>query len=247
MDEATTTLIAALVDGYRPYTTGRLAQRGWEVPDAALAEGEAWLRDELTALLQRPYPDQARGPLEVFQEALAFPTRELAGAGIEPPARDPAAVAALPGDVYGLAPASSAEIGEEAWAAHLAWGAAKAAALAPQVVGAVRPPAVLLVARGLMDRSRIEAVVSQAGFRLLAWEPGREWPQSRPACAFVDLEHSAADEALRRLARERVRTVAYGPHVDDDAMLRARRLGAADAIARSRFFRTVADYLPDLA
>ena len=38
------------------------------------------------------------------------------------------AEAALPGDVYDLAPASTRDLGDEVWALHLAWGAAKAAA-----------------------------------------------------------------------------------------------------------------------
>ena len=43
--------------------------------------------------------------------------------------RDEVTVNALPGDRYGLAPASSRELGDEVWEAHLRWGAAKAAAL----------------------------------------------------------------------------------------------------------------------
>lgn len=84
---------------------------------------------ELTALLARPFSQQPRGPLEVVQEAMRFPTSSLQQAGVPPADRDEVAVNALPGDVYDLAPASSRDLGEEAWVAHLRWGARKAQAL----------------------------------------------------------------------------------------------------------------------
>ena len=37
---------------------------------------------------------------------------------------------------------------------------------------------------------------------------------------------------------------AFGPHVDDLALVRARTLGAADALTRSAFFRNLARLLP---
>jgi len=67
--------------------------------------------------------------LELFQEALRFPTYALEQAGNQPVGRDEIATNALPGDRFGLAPASSRDLGEEAWMAHLSWGAAKAAAI----------------------------------------------------------------------------------------------------------------------
>jgi hypothetical protein len=66
---------------------------------------------------------------------MRFPTRALAEAGTPPVRRDPAAVAALPGDLYDLAPASSRPLGDAAWEAHMAWGAAKAAAMTPAEEG----------------------------------------------------------------------------------------------------------------
>jgi hypothetical protein len=97
--------------------------------DDATEAGRRWLEEALGELLARPFARQSRGPLELFQEAMRFPTEALAEAGVGDVARDPVAAHALPGDVYDLAPASTRELGEEVWALHLEWGATKAAAI----------------------------------------------------------------------------------------------------------------------
>ncbi len=125
-------LAEALVRAYRPHLLRMAEARGWLV-DPALAEaiglGEAWLSDTLDDLFSQPFARQRRGPLEIFQAAMRFPTEALADAGVDHVERDPAAAAAIPGDLYDLAPASSALLGEQVWQAHLAWGAEKAAAM----------------------------------------------------------------------------------------------------------------------
>lgn len=125
--------LAGILSGaWRPYVVRVLEQRGWGTVDGlagALDDGEAWLTAELADLLALPFADQGRGPLEVFQEAMRFPTAALAAAGVPTAVRDDVTANALPGDLYGLAPASSRDLGEEVWAAHLAWGVRKAAAL----------------------------------------------------------------------------------------------------------------------
>lgn len=123
------TLMDLLVEVYPRHVLSRLT--GVEVTglDGAVAAGQSWLASELRDLLDRPFADQRRGPLEVFQEAMRFPTERLVGAGLVPRRRDPMAMTALPGDRYDLAPASSRDLGDEVWEAHLAWGAAKAEAL----------------------------------------------------------------------------------------------------------------------
>lgn len=129
MREEAQRLRAALVAAYRPWIEERLARLGCPVDDAldaAMADGERWLEEALGDLLGRPFEAQARGPLEIFQEAMRFPTAVLEAMGAEPVGRDEVARAALPGDHYDLAPASSSQLGEHAWQAHLAWGAAKA-------------------------------------------------------------------------------------------------------------------------
>ncbi|MDE0137019.1 MAG: hypothetical protein OXM57_13395 [bacterium] len=125
-------LAAVLVTAYAPYVRDRVARLGLDVPpgmDGAIEEGRRWLETALPDLLGRPFASQDRGPLELFQEALRFPTAALEQAGHQPVPRDKLVANALPGDLYDLAPASSNDLGETAWRAHLAWGASKAAAM----------------------------------------------------------------------------------------------------------------------
>lgn len=121
-------LADVLTAAFRPYVSARLESDVAGLEEAITA-GEVWLKSELGWLLALPYAEQPRGPLEVFQEAIRFPTEAMRAAGIEPVVRDEVAVNALPGDIYDLAPASSRDLGEEVWEAHLRWGAAKAEAL----------------------------------------------------------------------------------------------------------------------
>ncbi|NNC75242.1 MAG: hypothetical protein HKN93_06990, partial [Acidimicrobiia bacterium] len=134
MNEASARLIDAFLAAFPEYVRGVAGTRGWTETDLGEAINSAvtWLRTELNALLSQPFGDQRRSPLELTQEATAIVGEALAAAGLEPPQRDEAVAQALPGDVYGLAPASSAELGEEAWEAHIAWGVAKAQAMKAQ-------------------------------------------------------------------------------------------------------------------
>ena len=235
MEQASQRLRDALVAAVRPYLATTLAERGWPgLPEAVLASTESWLAVTLDTLLTLPFRDQSRVPLEVFQEAMTGPTEALARAGVAVPRRDPAAAQALPGDVYDLAPASSAALGEEAWAAHLAWGAAKA--------GVVTRPACGLLSANLLDIDPIERAAAAAGFRL---ERLRVVTQvSDQAVVFVDLEQPLADAVIAAAAQRGIRAVAFGPHVDELAMTRARSLGAAEAVPRSRFFADPGAFLP---
>jgi hypothetical protein len=126
-------LIEALVAAYPDHVRARLRHEDVPGLDEVLVAGAKWLAANLEDLLSRPFREQRRGPLEVFQEAMRFPTDHLAALGRAPAERDPVAMSALPGDLYDLAPASTQDLGEEVWGRHLAWGAAKAA-------DALRPP-----------------------------------------------------------------------------------------------------------
>jgi hypothetical protein len=126
-------LAQAMVRAFGPYVRRRLAERGLPEPaglDETLEAGAEWLRRGLEELLALPYERQPRGPLEVFQEAVKFPTESLRRAGVPEVERDPVSRNALPGDVYDLAPASSRDISDEVWMLHLRWGMEKAEALA---------------------------------------------------------------------------------------------------------------------
>ena len=221
---------------FTPYLEQRLAERGWpSLPDATQA-GAEWLSGSLDELLALPYLLQRRAPLELFQEALAPANEALAAAGVVPPKRDTAAEAALPGDRYDLAPASSAALGEEAWKAHLVWGAAKAQS--------VTRPAVGVLAANLLDRDRIERVLTQHGLRLDVIRDAAG--VGGQALVLVDLTDRAADETITAAAAAGIRSIGFGPHVDEFAMVRARSLGASDALARSQFFRDLDRLLPEM-
>lgn len=127
------TLLDQLVGAYRPYVRRVAGEHGWDTVegvDAAVEAGAAWLEMALEELLDQRFDAQRRGPLEVFQEAMRFPSAALAAVGIPEVPRQAIAMKALPGDVYDLAPESSRLLGEDVWYAHLAWGAAKARAMA---------------------------------------------------------------------------------------------------------------------
>lgn len=128
IDEASQTLTTELVGAYAPFVRSRTQGLGADLVEV-VQEGESWLREQLTTELSRPYGQQRRGPLEIFQAAMSFPTEALVEAGAPEPVRDPMAVRALPGDRFDLAPVSSRDINEDVWSAHLVWGATKARAL----------------------------------------------------------------------------------------------------------------------
>ncbi len=236
MDQASRDLLVTFVASFRPYLRERLAERDWPSIPEAVQRGSEWLGRSLDQLLSQPYALQRRTPLELFQEALAPANEALEAAGVPVPVRDTAAVAALPGDHYDLAPASSAALGEEAWRVHIAWGVAKAAV--------VTRPAVALLAANLLDRDRIERVVVTRGLRL---DPIRGASGvGGQILVLVDLTDPAADETITAAATAGVRTIGFGPHVDEFAMVRARSLGATQAMARSQFFRDLEGLLPEL-
>lgn len=242
------------VASYPGYVRLRLATAGASGPevDAAIDRGAASLAAAFAGWQDASPQRQGTSPLELFREALTEPTDAALALGAVRPDRDDVQERALPGDLFDLAPATSRDIGEEAWEAHVAWGIARAEAIAGVVP---RPPeapvagvTVALVGTDLMDRTRIGDAVEAAGYELLVWRnPGavdKGLDVGAPAIAFVDLGHPAANEAIERLAGAGVRTVAFGPHVDDVAMAAARALGADEVLPRSRFFARLPSLIP---
>lgn len=130
--EVSSRLLEALVEAYPRHVRSRLGGEANPQLDQAVTQGQEWLAGSLAALLALPFAEQRRGPLEIFQEAMRFPTATLVDQGRPPLAREPVAVSALPGDVYDLAPASTRDLGEDVLMIHLTWGAAKAAAITRQ-------------------------------------------------------------------------------------------------------------------
>ena len=240
MDETARNLAASMLIAYSTHLAGRLAELSIEPVaslDAAVAEGKAWLKDNLEELLVRPFDRQRRGPLEVFQEAMRFPTDALVAMGVPAVPRDPGSRAALPGDVYDLAPASSRQLGDEVWVAHLTWGATKARSFQEsRQVG--------LLSVNLMDRSRVEPLVERSGARLSVWDGFEGVPDgAKPDLALVDLTAPGALLAIEALVQAGVPVIAFGPHVDREALRRAREVGAGQVLARSVFFERLGELL----
>lgn len=99
-----------------------------------------------------------------------------------------------------------------------------------------RPRAGLLT-RNLMDRSKLEAGLEQAGWNA-SHLTGPQLPPSLDGI-LVDLEHPAALPVIAAAASVRVPCLAYGPHVNTEALEAAREAGAAEALPRSRVFRDI--------
>ncbi|MDQ3782026.1 MAG: hypothetical protein M3349_03700 [Actinomycetota bacterium] len=242
----------ALVAGYRPYLQRVLAQRRLDAGafEGPLQAGARMLAASLAAWSALPAHRQRATPMELFREALAPPTQALLAVGVAPAARDQPSLRTVPGDVFDLAPASVQDLGEDAWRAMVAWGIARAEAVAGVVPAPPGVPAgrrVALVGIDLMDRSKVAAAAEAAGFELAVWRnPGSVAAglgSSPPAVALVDVTHPTALEIIAALAGAGVRVVAYGPHVDTAALDAASRAGATEVLPRSRFFARLTELL----
>ena len=89
----------------------------------------------------------------------------------------------------------------------------------------------------LMDRSRISAVVDGIEF-VTAVDDVRD-----ADVVVVDLARFADTVAAVRAAAPAARVVAYGAHVDEALLERARQDGADQVLPRSQFFRDPAAHL----
>ena len=124
---------AALAGWVERSVLARCADAGHPV-DAALQDRAAAAgrdcRDQVgpavRALLLTDLDDQTATPLALLRGAVRHPTAVLAEAGVPPVERDEFAVRAFPEDLYGLAPASFADLDESLAEPGLVWGAAKA-------------------------------------------------------------------------------------------------------------------------
>ena len=239
--------MAAYPDYLRPRLAGLAPQAD---VDEGVRQGAEWLRAELTQWASLADGGQRRGPLQIFQTSFAFVTAALEAAGVVAPQRDPAAVQALPGDIYDLAPASSRDIGEAAWRAHVTWGVAKAKSVAhvvPRDTAGVAA-AVAVVTMDSADRAAIQLVAAGRGVAAHHWRnPGAiaaGLEELIPRWAVVDAKHRAADEAVRLLADASSKVVVYGPEPDDIATARWMALGAATVVPRSKLVAVVESWLP---
>lgn len=114
--------MARVADAWSPGTGVRVEADAVQAGRDAVADVVPRLR----ALLVTDVDQQVTGPLEVCRSAVVHPTRVLDAAGVPPVERDAFSVRAFPHDVYGLVPASFAEIDPAVAEPGIVWGAAKA-------------------------------------------------------------------------------------------------------------------------
>jgi hypothetical protein len=87
---------------------------------------QAEIGGAVRALLEADIDDQRTTPLALLRTAVRYPTEVLRAAGVPAVARDRFAEEAFPDDIYGLSPASFAEVDPGLADVGISWGAAKA-------------------------------------------------------------------------------------------------------------------------
>jgi hypothetical protein len=90
---------------------------------------------------------------------------------------------------------------------------------------------IMVMSSDLMDRSRLTTALGDV-----------EFARDASACAgatvvVIDLARNAGAVAAVRAAAPEARIIAFGPHVDTDALDQATRDGADVVLPRSRFFQ----------
>jgi hypothetical protein len=124
--------LADAIDAALPQWVLRSVERFTASPEvlaAAFAVGEE-ARAEAGAAVRRllltDIDEQTDTPLGILRTAVRYPTEVLQAAGIRPVPRDAFAERAFPDDVYGLTPATFADVDPSLHDPGLEWGAAKA-------------------------------------------------------------------------------------------------------------------------
>lgn len=106
--------------------TGRVPE---EVRQAAARAGAAAGADvgpRVRAMLAADLDAHAANPLHLLRDAVSYATAVLRDAGVPPVHRDPFAEQHFPADVYGLSPATWADVHPDLHEIGLAWSAGKA-------------------------------------------------------------------------------------------------------------------------
>ena len=248
---ASAAVVEAFVAAYPAYLERRMADLELAVDVAEAArQGQEWLHGELGQWQRAGVNEQRRGPLQIFQTAFAFPTAALEAADAAAAPRDAGSASALPGDTYSLAPASSREIGEEAWRAHVAWGVAKARLVAA-VVPATAPSSTVSVAVVTMDqadRAAVHLVAQGRGVAVRHWRnPGAiaaGLDSEIPRWSAVDATHASAESAVRALDEAGSKVALYMEDPDDIAMARWMALGASTVLPRQKLVAVLESWLP---
>lgn len=117
------TAIASRASGLDDPSASEAALR--RAPEAGSAAAAA-AREQLAALAATGLDDQHTTPLGIVRGLVRFVNEVLAEAGVPRPPRDPFEQRANPDDVYAVAVATWADLGEDVHELGMAWGAAKA-------------------------------------------------------------------------------------------------------------------------
>jgi hypothetical protein len=230
-------LRTAFVEAYPEYVASALHDLGIEIDVIiadAIVEGAAVLNALLESLERLPPVEQRHSPLELFREALRPIDHALDVEGLRPSVREIASLASW--DRFGLAPGSSQVLGQRAHAAHLRWGVAKAAAVAPMVM---RPRAAIITDDDTFEQ--LSSGVEAAGYAV-----GGGGGQSF-AIALVDTAMPRAGETISREAALGTFVVAFGDEVDDLSTPGLKALGASTVVRTHDLLTNPSAYIPEIA
>lgn len=122
-------LVAAVGGALRPWVEATVSRFTAAYAAEAAVAGErcaAEVSAQIAALVALDIDAQRTTPLALLRSAGRYPTAVLSAAGVPPVVRDPFDERNDPDDVYGISPATWADLGDEVRDAGIAWGAAKA-------------------------------------------------------------------------------------------------------------------------
>lgn len=106
--------------------SGRFPAEAAEAARRAGEEAAAAVGPQIRRLLEADIDEQWTTPLELVRSAVRYPTAVLARLGVPPGSRDHFDIGRFPEDLYGLAPASWADVDPDLVEPAIRWGAAKA-------------------------------------------------------------------------------------------------------------------------
>lgn len=225
---------------------------------AAISSATEQLARSLETLSNLAPQEQLKSPLELVRDATGVVTDALRHGGVVVPVRDVWAAEIHPADVYDLYPASSRELGDEAWELHLGWGIDKArivAGMVPAPVEEEQPrtktgPAVAVFGVDAEVRTGLADKLGQAGYRMLLWRNPAALAHATvdpPQLVLVDLQHPKAHDAIRAMKAAGIRVVAVTAQIDDLVMPGIMALGAEEVLELRRLASGLDRLLPRLA
>lgn len=197
---------------------------------------------ELTRLLDSDIDQQWSSPLEIVRSLVPAITAELRDLDAPVVRRDARSVELLADDLYGITPATFADIDESLHPLGLGWGAAKAHVHLRRHAQPESAPVVVVFAPELGDRSRFDSFnvthVRSAG------KLGEFAETTEPDLIIVDLDRTSAPADFRL---DNAHVVGFGSHVDNDRHEAALEAGFDAVVARSVFFRRLSELLAPVA